>query len=731
MLRSRTFIHCGLCATALVATVGPARAEVKKPDCAAIEPWALTIDSKDRWNPNPAQKRFWLPSAFKGAEFEALFGAPATAWTLDDVNAIRPLLQNCAREARKAKRIDAQKAFNAARGFVSGNLKNYVVQTARTGATIDKNLDALLDLPDSPQMLQVLAVLRAVEAGDKNALRRTQQQIAQIGGAEAKAARQIINSAYRQTPKAYAADTLPRLEERYQALRSTVLDEAEDRLTAHGAGPAGLADIDSSLAGVRDEFGTGLSQEDYAQLEQVATAERAALHQEILTAANARIDGLAAEPASIAGAADIVAEVSPSLDGDSRSQLQDHAAARQRAIAGEVLTGAEGALAEFPETLAGIEALDAHVAKTVGAVTGHVGDDRIAAFRAKADARRGALAKTALPEFERRIAGLGDEPPGLAALDKAAAKVAAWPGLAPEVRGGYDKAVAERRAAMETAIAAAAAEREQARQRRVVTATKARIDGMAPRFRSLKAIPAEVEAARGKGLDPAAMQEIETHAAARRQAIADEILAQGTTKLGDVPESFEGLGQLVVLIETVIEETEDAASPAALKRFEEHATDASSRLGRKMLDGFEKELEALDEDREGLDKAENAVAWAKGWRHVDEDVRDDYLEAARDRRDEIAERIAAAEKKRRERVIAAGGDPDIVGYTFADGSGMSTLEFADEKRVIFAVLGMRFGGKYEVVKDDIFVEGPNGTIVFARDGNKLNGMGLSLVRVEK
>ena len=59
------------------------------------------------------------------------------------------------------------------------------------------------------------------------------------------------------------------------------------------------------------------------------------------------------------------------------------------------------------------------------------------------------------------------------------------------------------------------------------------------------------------------------------------------------------------------------------------------------------------------------------------------------------------------------------------------LEFVEAKRGICAVLGMRFGGKYETVKNDILVNGPNGTIVFARDGNKLSGMGLTLKRVEE
>ena len=78
----------------------------------------------------------------------------------------------------------------------------------------------------------------------------------------------------------------------------------------------------------------------------------------------------------------------------------------------------------------------------------------------------------------------------------------------------------------------------------------------------------------------------------------------------------------------------------------------------------------------------------------------------------------------------AGYDPALVGYRFVDAERLTSLEFRDERRVIFSALGMRFAGIYELSQDDVIVEGPNGSIVFARDGDRLSGMGLVLIRSE-
>ena len=81
LFRRDALLVLSFCALSGLVTGMSAQAAVTKPTCDAAEPWALGIDPKDRWHPNPAQKKFWLPSSFQGPAFEALFGVPATEWT--------------------------------------------------------------------------------------------------------------------------------------------------------------------------------------------------------------------------------------------------------------------------------------------------------------------------------------------------------------------------------------------------------------------------------------------------------------------------------------------------------------------------------------------------------------------------------------------------------------------------------------------------------------------------
>ncbi len=84
-------------ALAVVLAGVPAQATVSQPSCEALESWALEIHPKDRWYINPGSKRFWLPSAFQGETFDALFGQPAEAWSIEDANAVKALQHGCAR----------------------------------------------------------------------------------------------------------------------------------------------------------------------------------------------------------------------------------------------------------------------------------------------------------------------------------------------------------------------------------------------------------------------------------------------------------------------------------------------------------------------------------------------------------------------------------------------------------------------------------------------------------
>ena len=708
---------------------GPALGEVARPPCEAIEAWAVTIDREDRWNPVPSNQRFWLPSSFGGPEFEALFGAPAIEWTLDDVTATRARLHDCATAAHKKKNYEVRNAFRMARAFISGQLKNHLRQVARVGAKMDKQLDALLALPDSVELLQTLAVLRGVQAGNRDSLKTAEYELRRIGGEPRRPARLIIGNARQQSSAAYDEQVLPALNARYEDLRDSYMDTAEGRISDHPAGSPGLAAVDATLKSIREQFGAGLPTEDYATLETIAAAEHAALREAILADAKSRIDGLDASPAALGEASSIVAETTPSLDADGTRGLAAHATARKQAIANALLADAKSGLADVPETLAGMAHLNRSVDTTLGTVSGHLEKERIDAFRATADIRRAAIAEAALSEFKVALDSFGDDADGLQKLAAEAAQVAAWQGVSPDTRSAYEAAVATRRGEIEAAMADAAAAAEETRQKMVVQATKARMDAQRVHFDSLSAVDRELADARRKSLGEHRMAEIEVHAAARKQAIADEILVLAGKKLEARPQTLERLSELMTNIDVILYEVDGAASPEAIETFTDRALDASDELADEVFGDFESQLAELPEDRKGQAQAEQYVAWAGGLRYVEDDLREDYVAAARKRRDEIAKMVAEAEIERRQRVLAAGGDPDLVGYTFADERGFSAIEFVNEERVIIAMVGMRFGGTYEVVGDDIFVEGPNGTVVFKRNGDELDGMGLVLRRV--
>lgn len=66
---------------------------------------------------------------------------------------------------------------------------------------------------------------------------------------------------------------------------------------------------------------------------------------------------------------------------------------------------------------------------------------------------------------------------------------------------------------------------------------------------------------------------------------------------------------------------------------------------------------------------------------------------------------------------------------YVDEMGVSQYEFTRNGRVYMSVMGIESAGDYEIDGERIVLEGPNGTMVFNRDGEDLIGpMGLRLTR---
>lgn len=68
---------------------------------------------------------------------------------------------------------------------------------------------------------------------------------------------------------------------------------------------------------------------------------------------------------------------------------------------------------------------------------------------------------------------------------------------------------------------------------------------------------------------------------------------------------------------------------------------------------------------------------------------------------------------------------------YSDERGVSRYAFGPHGRVEITAMGISFEGEYELERDRVVVRGPNGTLVFHRREDRLEGpMGLVLYRAE-
>jgi len=227
------------------------------------------------------------------------------------------------------------------------------------------------------------------------------------------------------------------------------------------------------------------------------------------------------------------------------------------------------------------------------------------------------------------------------------------------------------------------------------------------------------------------VNEVRAYARARQQAIGDAVLESGAVELATFPATLEGLGRIRDYANSLGRAVGPYASKPAAERYNNAAVARITGVARGALSEFKQELAALPDSRDGLHEAEKRLEMAQAMHNIEPDMRAAYVDVASQRRAAISEVIERSMAEQRKSAIAAGGDPDIVGYTFVDTSNTSMLEFRDERRVIFAVLGMKFAGDYEVSRDDVIIEGPNGTLVFTKHGKQLAGMGLTFQRQQQ
>lgn len=487
-MHGATRSSCLLAFTLLLGTTllaMPAAGAVQQPECAAIEKWAATIDKRDRWQPLTGS-RSWLPRAFEGDQFTTLFGVTALEWSPDDTKAVGTHIQSCMKAATQSKRYEAQKALNQARGYITGSLKAILGQAQQQKAladskqaspspsaqrqtqraakdrsavsqatALDEALTELLALPDSPELLRALGMLRVVDFADPESYGTTYGQIGLRPG------RKLLQALRNLDTDTHDPRVAEKIEGRYQALRDSAVAEKQAEIAGLDASLSSLQALSRMLPALAEQLGPALTTEDRAALGITIAEKRAAIQQTIVTRAKELIDQAPESEEGIQRVDRIVANTGKAIvDAQQLGEVHRYAKARQQAIAESILNAATAKLDTFPTTLAGLRELRQFIGetRTLRPYSGAAALDR---FTAAAAARMTAVARGALPEFKQEVAALPDSRTGLEAAEDHVKQARAMKQIDEDVRAAYVASADARRAAIDRAVTA---EFEAARQ---------------------------------------------------------------------------------------------------------------------------------------------------------------------------------------------------------------------------------------------------------------------------
>lgn len=226
--------------------------------------------------------------------------------------------------------------------------------------------------------------------------------------------------------------------------------------------------------------------------------------------------------------------------------------------------------------------------------------------------------------------------------------------------------------------------------------------------------------------------EVRIYAREREAPIADRELAAAAKKLDEYPETLKGLDSLQRAVHLARTGTLSRGSDVAKDSYLKAARARLSEIAEEALPQFEEALAELPENPMGLQATRMTVVKEKGFQEVAPEVRADYEAALKKRRSEIAKAIGAREEAGREKAVAAGGDPDLVGHVFVDRAKGWQLLFRDEKQAILASRANRATASYEVRVNEVVVRGPQISLVLKRSGKgaatKLEGLGFHFER---
>ena len=459
----------------------PAHAdELATPSCEDLAAWSGSVDPKARWEPFSENRRLWLPEAMAQPAFADLFGKPAVEWTQADVASARATWNGCIQKAKKARDRDQQKLLQDARRYLTSNLRGVARYQERRGqrvtrdqavearqarevaereaarraespsraavpvhpvrsSALQREVDQLIKAPASVNTLIALGSLSRLDLNDAETMQNLEKQFGYSSGPAASPAYSILRDLRIRGPQNFDEVQRPRIDERLVAVKPEAFAQFRDEFSQTPTDMHQRRALAQRYEKTMKQLEYALTPSEYQSLADTTRNERRAAVDSVIDAAKSKIDQVLPGADGIAQIDRIVRDTTQrGLDIRQRRALSEHAVARQRVLANEVLREAtENQLPALPPTLAGIRSLNAISTRMLQGIVQKADRDVIQRFVDTSDARLTEIGRKALPEYEQALAKLPVDEKGLAQAEREIADKEGWTDMEEGVRGEY------------------------------------------------------------------------------------------------------------------------------------------------------------------------------------------------------------------------------------------------------------------------------------------------------
>ena len=507
----------------MLATPGLAT-ELRAPACDELADWLKTVNPNERWEPFAENKRIWLPAAMQEPEFQALFARSAMEWTQADIQSARTIWGSCIQQAKRDRDVEQRDLLQNSRRYLTSNLRDLVRYQERSAAQtsaqppsqaavqqqqavaarqrdnppvttappdapphlapgVAAGVKELLAAPPSAETLIVLGSLRNLDTGDTAAMQHLEREFGYASTPGDAAGYRITRELRARGAVGFAEEAVPRIEERLQEIKPTVLDQLKAEFSQNPEDIYAKKALAQRYESLMKKLEGVLTAEEYQALADETRAERRRVVDRAVDEAKQRITQLPPGQSSIAAVDRIVGGTAQrGLDIQQRKALVDHARARQRELANLVLTeAATKEIPAVPETLAGLKELSTISQRMLQGVVQKADKNVIQSYVDASDARLAEVGRKVLPEYRDALDKFPEDAAGLARAEHEVADKEGWMDMEAGVRGEFVAIAKARRDEIAAVVNRQQAERnasaERERRKAIAAGGDARLVG--------------------------------------------------------------------------------------------------------------------------------------------------------------------------------------------------------------------------------------------------------------